>query len=217
MPSLSRFQVSLILLLLGASSCERRRVSVPVTPPPVPSQPASGTAAHTSPTPQAPAPQPSVSATSAPETSAPEPTIAVPPSSATGSGVAQSIPYQVNKPANASKKASRSRAPAPSPAESAPAPAAPDSPTPAPKLGDVLTADEQKQYNASIDQSLAHAQTSLDRIKAHRLTPAQADEAEQVTSFIKQAQAARASDLAGANSLAERAEVLAKDLAAALH
>jgi hypothetical protein len=73
------------------------------------------------------------------------------------------------------------------------------------------------KYNASIDQSLTHARTSLGQIKQHRLTPAQADEAEQIASFMKQAQAARAADLAGAKSLAERAEVLAKDLAATLH
>jgi hypothetical protein len=103
------------------------------------------------------------------------------------------------------------------PVPAAPVPAAPDASTPAPKLGDVLTADEQKQYNASIDQSLAHAQTSLTEIKGHRLSAAQGDEVEQITNFMKQAQAACGSDLAGAKSLAERAEVLAKDLAGALH
>lgn len=81
----------------------------------------------------------------------------------------------------------------------------------------MLTADEQKQYNASIDQSLGRAQASLDQIKERRLTPVQADEAEQIANFMKQAQAARASDPAGAKSLAERAEVLAKDLAATVH
>lgn len=212
MPSLSRFRLSLIVLLLEASSCERRRVSVPVTPPPAPSQPAARSAAHASAAPLTPAHQPP-----APETSAPEPALAVPPSSAAGSDAQQSNRYQVNKPPQPAKKVAHSKKPALSPATSAaapaaPAPAVPDSP--APKLGDVLTADEQKQYNASIDQSLEHAQASLDRIREHRLTAGQADEAEQITSFMKQAQAARASDPAGAKSLAERAEVLAKDLAA---
>lgn len=218
MPSFARFEVSLILLLLGTSSCERRRVSVPVTPP-ASSPAAPQTAVQARPARPVPAAQNPAPQSPAQETSAPEPTIAVPLSPATGADGQQTNRYQVNQPPRAAKKAARSKKPAGSPAASAtaaPAPAAADPATPAPKLGDVLTADQQRQYDASIDQSLAHAQSSLDRIKEHRLTAAQADEAEQVASFMKQAQAARASDLAGAKSLAERAEVLAKDLAAAV-
>jgi hypothetical protein len=215
MPSFARFEVSLALLLLGASSCEHRRVSVPAAPAPVPSQPASRTTVHSNPPPQPAAPQ-----TSNSETSAPEPSIAVPSSSATGSEAPPANRYQVNKAAQSAKKAARSKKPAPSlPVPSPPSPAGvgPDSPAPAPKLGDVLTADERNKYDASIDESLAHARTSLDEIKQHRLTADQGNEVEQITNFMKQAQASRASDLAGAKSLAERAEVLAKDLAAALH
>jgi len=40
---------------------------------------------------------------------------------------------------------------------------------------------------------------------------------EQIRNFIEQAQKTRATDLAGAKSLAERAEVLARDLAASFH
>ncbi len=217
MPSFPRFPVSLALLLLGATSCEQRRVSVPALPPPAPSQPAPP---HASPAAQTPA--------TTRASSAPAATTSVPASPATGSEAKPSNRYQVNKPPQPAKKAARSGTAAPSPAASAPAPAAsgpaaasapaaPESPAPAPKLADVLTSDEQKQYNASIDQSLAHAQTSLDQIKEHRLTADQSDQVEQIANFMKQARTARASDLAGAKSLAERAEVLAKDLAAALH
>jgi hypothetical protein len=94
----------------------------------------------------------------------------------------------------------------------APAPAAP-----APKLGDILTPDEQRQYSASIDQSLAHAQASLSSIGSRQLTKDQQAEAEQIRNFIQQAQDTRSSDPAGAKSLAERAEVLARDLAATFH
>jgi hypothetical protein len=45
----------------------------------------------------------------------------------------------------------------------------------------------------------------------------QRTEVEQIRSFMQQAQTARASDPAGAKSLAERAEVLARDLAATFH
>ena len=40
---------------------------------------------------------------------------------------------------------------------------------------------------------------------------------EQIRNFIKQAETTRSSDPAGAKSLAERAEVLARDLAASFH
>ena len=90
-----------------------------------------------------------------------------------------------------------------------PAPAAP-----APKLGDVLTSDEQKQYSASIDQSLSQAQNSLNSIAGRSLKKDQQAEVEQIRNFMQQAQATRTSDPAGAKSLAERAEVLARDLAA---
>jgi hypothetical protein len=93
-------------------------------------------------------------------------------------------------------------------------PPAPAAPSPPPKLGDVLTPDEQKQYNASIDQSLSHAQNSLNSIGGRQLTKDRQAEVEQIRNFMQQAQATRASDPAGAKSLAERAEVLARDLAA---
>ncbi len=83
-----------------------------------------------------------------------------------------------------------------------------------PKLGDILTPDEQKQYNAAIDQSLSHAQTSLNSIAGRQLNKDQQAEVEQIRNFMQQAQATRDSDPAGAKSLAERAEVLARDLAA---
>jgi hypothetical protein len=46
------------------------------------------------------------------------------------------------------------------------------------------------------------------------LSKDQTAEVEQIKNFMQQAQDARASDPAGAKSLAERAEVLARDLAA---
>jgi hypothetical protein len=121
----------------------------------------------------------------------------------------------VNKPpqsAPASKKPTHSAtAPAaPTPA-TAPAPAAP------PKLGDILTDDERKQYSASIEQSLSHAQTSLNSIGGRQLNKDRQAEIEQIRNFMQQAQATRNSDPAGAKSLAERAEVLARDLAASFH
>jgi hypothetical protein len=124
----------------------------------------------------------------------------------------------VNKPpqpAPAAKKPARSvAAPATTPAPSAPAPTPTAAPALPPKLGDILTPDEQKQYSASIDQSLSHAQANLNAIAARQLNKEQQAEVEQIRNFMQQAQATRSSDLGGAKSLAERAEVLARDLAA---
>jgi hypothetical protein len=128
----------------------------------------------------------------------------------------------VNKPPQpAARKPARSAAaPATNPAVSAPAPApaAPSTPAaPAPKLGDILTPDEQKQYSASIDQSLSHAKTSLNSIAGRQLNKDQQAEVEQIRNFMQQAQDTRGSDPGGAKSLAARAEVLARDLAATFH
>jgi len=124
----------------------------------------------------------------------------------------------VNKapqPAPAAKKAVRS-ATAPAATAPSPTPAAPVA-APAPKLGDVLTANEQQKYTAAIDQSLSKAQTSLNAIGTRQLNKNQQADVEQIRNFIKQAETARSSDPAGAKSLAERAEVLARDLAASFH
>lgn len=77
----------------------------------------------------------------------------------------------------------------------------------------MLSTDEQRQYSAAIDQSLSHAQVSLNSLQNRQLNKDQQTEAEQIRNFMKQAQATRATDPAGAKSLAERAEVLALDLA----
>jgi hypothetical protein len=92
----------------------------------------------------------------------------------------------------------------------------PDSPAPPPKLGDVLSADQQRQLNGAIDQSLARAQAGLNAAGNRQLSKDQQAIIEQVRNFIQQAQKLRSSDLPAAKSLAERAAVLARDLAASL-
>jgi replicative DNA helicase len=84
-------------------------------------------------------------------------------------------------------------------------------------LGDVVTPDQQRQYNAAIDQSLARAQASLAAIANRQLSKDQQALVEQIRNIMQQAQASRNSDLPGAKSLAGRAEVLDKDLAGSFH
>lgn len=81
----------------------------------------------------------------------------------------------------------------------------------------MLTAEEQKQYSASIDQSLSRAGARLTAIGSRQLNKDQQAEVEQIRNFMQQARSTRSTDPAGAKSLAERAEVLARDLAATFH
>ncbi len=193
MPRFPRLQASFVLFLAWETSCQKRTVVVPVPPPP---------AASTQPA--APPPAPAATSPAAPNTG-----------NTTHAQEQNASPYQVNKPpqpAPAVKKPTRTATnPTPAPA---PAPATPPASGPPPKLGDILSSDEQKQYNASIDQSLAHAQASLNAVGARQLNKDEQAQVEQIRNFMQQAQTTRGSDLAGAKSLAERAEVLARDLAA---
>jgi hypothetical protein len=91
-----------------------------------------------------------------------------------------------------------------------------DPPVESPRLGDVLTTEQQHQYNVAIDQSLAHAQSSLSAVTNRQLTKEQEATLAQVQNFIQQALDKKKDELSAAKSLAERAEVLAHDLVASL-
>jgi ribonuclease E len=191
-----------MLLLVALPSCSKKQVVVPL-----PAAPAASSQPQATGQPAPPAP----------ETSAPQ------PGSAT-SNATQTAPYQVNKPAPAAAPAARKTtrpAASPqnpqSPATTAPAPTTPAAPVPAPQLVDVVPPDQQRQLNAAIDQSLSRAQASLAGIANRELNKDQQALAEQIRKLMQQAQASRAADLPGAKSLAERAEVLAKDLAGSFH
>lgn len=108
--------------------------------------------------------------------------------------------------------------PAHAPQPQPPSPAAPPQAArpPAPHLSEILTTDQQKQYNSAIDQSLARTQTSLGAIAKHSLTKEQQAVVVQIQNFVQQAQTARKSNLPAARSLADRADVLARDLEGSL-
>jgi hypothetical protein len=190
----------MVLVVGGESSCRKKHTAVPV-----PAQPQAVPASEPPPQqPVSPAPTPAP----APQT---------PPSPPTTVPAKDETLYQQNKPPDqppAPKHAARPANPAPA-TPPAQAPATPP-PADSPHLGDILTPDQEKQYNAAIDQSLAQAQTSLASINTHPRTKEQDATVAQVLNFIQQAQKARKDDLAAAKSLAERAEVLAHDLAESL-
>jgi hypothetical protein len=193
MPRFLPLQGALALLLVLEPACRKRQVAIPVPPQPAASQPQAAE-------PSAPASQNSSTPQTGPAT--------------TNSAVS---PYQVNKPAQpaatAPPKSSGSVA-TPSVSPSAPA-TAPSTATPVqpPQLGDIVTPDQQRKYNAAIDQSLSRAQASLATVANRVLSKDQQRLVEQIRNIMQQAQVSRNSDLPGAKSLAQRAEVLAKDLA----
>jgi hypothetical protein len=93
----------------------------------------------------------------------------------------------------------------------------PAPPSQAPRLGDILTPEQERQYNTAIDQSLSRAQARLGAIANRQLTRDQQGLVAQIQGFIQEAQTTRKSNLAAAKSLAERADVLAQDLEKSLH
>lgn len=184
------------VLLVLEPACRKKQVAVPVPPPPA------------APSVQPHAAQPPASP--AQDLSPQQPGASAP------SNAPQTSPYQVNKspqPAAPRKPARSAASPANPPSQQAPAPAPAPAPVEPPQLGDIVPPDRQRQLNAAIDQSLMRAQNDLAAVASHELSKDQQGMVEQIRNLMQQAQTSRKTDLPGAKSLAERAEVLAKDLA----
>jgi hypothetical protein len=198
--SRSRPQAAIVVFLVALPSCSKRQVAVPVPAPPAALSQPRVTEQPAPPAPQSPPPEPSSAATT---------------------NTTQTTPYQVNKPAAppapAARKASRPAVAPASPQPAATPAPSPAAPVPAPQLVDLVPPDQQRRLNAAIDQSLSHAQASLGGIANRELNKDQQALVEQIRKLMQQARASRGSDLPGAKSLAERAEVLAKDLAGSFH
>ncbi len=190
------------LLVLTTSSCHKKQVAVPVPSEPVP--------AVTAPAVEPPPQQQPVPAQPA----------AAPPATAPATAPApkDETQYQKNKPPDQPPPPKHPAHPT-TPASTAPAvQSPPPAPAPAdtPRLGDILSPDQQREYNTAIDLSLAHAQASLGFISTRQLTHEQQSTVAEIQNFIQQAQEKRKNELEAAKSLAERAEVLSHDLVASL-
>ena len=148
-----------------------------------------------------------------PPTPAPAETVAPQTPSTLAPSPAPSPPAQTPQPQSPpqSPPASTQRRPT-RPSE----PGNPGQPNQAPRLGDILTPEQERQFNSEIDQSLARTQSSLEAIGNRKLTTEQQGVVAQIRSFVQQAQTTRKSNLPAARSLAERADVLARDLAGSL-
>jgi hypothetical protein len=87
---------------------------------------------------------------------------------------------------------------------------------PSPRLGQIFTADQLREYNRAFDDSLARVRTILAVAAGRKLTAQQAGIVARIRTFLMQAEQARQQDLVTAMGLARRADLLAQDLSASL-
>jgi hypothetical protein len=92
-------------------------------------------------------------------------------------------------------------------AETANPPAAP-----VPKLGEILSDDQKLQFQKVCDESIKRAREALTQLRAFNLSTDQKESVTRIRAFIVQAEQARQRDPQTARLLAERADVLSRDL-----
>ena len=80
----------------------------------------------------------------------------------------------------------------------------------------LLTPAEQERYNREIADFIKRAEDNLTRIGERKLDERQRESVLRARTFIRQAQDLRQSDLLTARSLAQKADVLAQDVASTL-
>lgn len=106
------------------------------------------------------------------------------------------------------------RPPPPKPAATQPAAIEPPA---TPKLAQIFSPDQRREYNKILDASLERVQTELEALAKRNLSKEQKDQVERIREFQTQAKQAREDDLVTAVSLAKRADQLAQDLLDRLH
>jgi hypothetical protein len=105
------------------------------------------------------------------------------------------------------------RRPAPPPRATAPPPStAPDVALPAPRLGQIFSTEQAREYNRTLDESLDRVRRTLAQVVGKNLNAELSDIVVRIQTFQKQAEQARDQDLVTAVNLARRADILAQDL-----
>ena len=123
-------------------------------------------------------------------------------------GLPESLPPAAGPPPPAPRRTPPpARATAPPPAVVPPEP----QPTP-PQLRQIFTAEQLREYNRSLDESLDRVKKVLGSVASKNLTPEQVQVVGRIQTFQKQAEQAREQDLVTAVNLARRADLLAQDL-----
>lgn len=123
-------------------------------------------------------------------------------------GFPESLPASAGPPPPAPRRTPPPvRATAPPPAVIPPEP----QPTP-PRLAQIFTADQLREYTRSLDESLDRVRKVLGSVAGKNLNPELAQIVGRIQTFQKQAEQAREQDLVTAVNLARRADLLAQDL-----
>ena len=151
----------------------------------------------------------------APEPSKPEP-LPAPPKVESGEPVSSLPASPIDTPIEPPKPFEQPKPPRTTPRPAAPPPQPPPQETPPaeiPQLVPLLTPAEQERYTREISDFIRRAEDNLTRIGERKLDQRQRDNVLRARTFIRQAQDLRQSDLLTARSLAQRADVLAQDVA----
>lgn len=98
------------------------------------------------------------------------------------------------------------------PTDPAPAIPAPQTTKPEIKLAEVLTEEQRRDYNQTIDESVGEARRALISLQGRTLTREQTENESRVRTFIRQAEETRASDVRAAAQFSRRAALLAREL-----
>lgn len=99
------------------------------------------------------------------------------------------------------------------PATAAPSASVVEPTTPAPpRPVQIYTAEEQREFNRELDDSLNRVRQALARVENRSLNAEQRDIVNRIKTFQQQAEQERNQDLVAAVSLARRADLLARDL-----
>ena len=80
----------------------------------------------------------------------------------------------------------------------------------------MLSPAQRAEYSTATDQSLSHAAADLETVSKRTLNADQQSVVRQIKDFMAQAQQARETDLISARGLAQKAEVLARNLTQSL-
>jgi hypothetical protein len=96
--------------------------------------------------------------------------------------------------------------------ESPPAAQQPAAPVQVPQLTQLLTPEEEKRYNEEIDDGLARVRKNLEILAGRSLNDEQQGILERINAFVQQTSETRKGDLVTAKALAQRADLLSRDL-----
>ena len=137
----------------------------------------------------------------------PPPEIDMPEDTTVTSGIPAAMP-----PTEPPPPAPPRRPPAPVRVNTQPPAPAPPEVQPTPRLGQIFTAEQLREYNRAVDESLDRVRRVLGSVAGRNLNPELTEIVSRIQTFQKQAEQAREQDLVTAVSLARRADLLAQDL-----